>query len=184
MTAAQPRARDFAVTPPPAHAGMLLAALLALPAGVVLVAWIQQESGDPSQVAGLGAGLLGIGVVGVLTMVGLVRRRVTLEGGRLRVQAGLFTHTVGAGELDLDRARVIDLAERTELRPVVKTWGMSLPGYHAGHFRLRDKLGKAFCLVTDRERVLWLPHRDATTQLLLSVQQPRDLLEALKAARS
>ena len=184
MAAAEPLARNFAVTPPPAHAGLLLAALLALPAGAVVVASMQQGSGDASRVAGLGVGLLVIGVVGVLTMVGLVRRRVTLEGGQLRVQAGLFTHTVGVGELDLDRARVVDLAERTELRPVVKTWGMSLPGYHASHFRLRDTFGKTFCLVTDRERVLWLPRRDANAQLLLSMQQPRALLEALKAARS
>ena len=42
----------------------------------------------------------------------------------------------------------------------------------------------AFCLVTDRHRVLWLPQRDGKDQLLLSLQHPQGLLDALKAAHS
>ena len=57
---------------------------------------------------------------------------------------------------------------------------MSLPGYQAGHFRLRAKLGKAFCLVTDTRRVLWLPMRDGKQQLLLSLERPQALLDALR----
>ena len=58
-----------------------------------------------------------------------------------------------------------------------------MPGFHAGRFRLREKFGKAFCLLTDRHRVLWLPLRDGKDQLLLSLEQPQALLDALKASR-
>lgn len=184
MAATGPRGREFAVTPPPAHAGLLLAALLAVPALLMLVILARDPSGGPAQRWNIGIGLLVIAAVAVATLIGLVRRRVELDDGRLMVQAGLFSQTVATTALDLGRARVVDLAERTELRPAVKTWGMSLPGYHAGHFRLRGGLGKAFCLVTSRERVLWLPRRDGNGQLLLSVDQPQLLLEALKAARA
>ena len=184
MTEAGTRRREFAVTPPPAYAGILMAALLVVPAGMLLVALVRSTATGQAQYLNFGIGLAVIAGVAVMTTIGLVRRRVALEEGRLRVQAGLFSQTVAAGELDLERARVVDLAERTELRPAVRMWGMSLPGYHAGHFRLRGKLGKAFCLVTDRQRVLWLPRREGSAQLLLSIEQPQLLLEALKAARA
>jgi hypothetical protein len=58
---------------------------------------------------------------------------------------------------------------------------MSVIGFAAGHFRLREKFGKAFCLLTDRQRVLWLPLRDGKTQLLLSLERPQALLDALRA---
>ena len=99
------------------------------------------------------------------------------------MRAALFRQRVAVAQLDLDRARIVDLAERTELRPVVKTGGLSLPGFHAGRFRLREKFARAFCLLTDRRRVLWLPLRDGKDQLLISLEHPQALLDALKAGR-
>ena len=101
----------------------------------------------------------------------------------LHVVAGLFSQRVPVDRIDLGRARILNLEERTELRPAIKTFGMSLPGYQAGHFRLRADLGKAFCLVTDRRRVLWLPQGGGKDQTLLSLEQPQALLDALRSAR-
>ena len=54
-----------------------------------------------------------------------------------------------------------------------------MPGYQAGHFRLRDR-SRAFLLVTDRAKALLLPERGGRT-LLLSAERPQTLLEALRA---
>ena len=184
MAAPGNRGREFAVVPPPAHAGLLLAALLAVAAVALLVAFLKESASGQSQAWSIVGSLAILAAVSLLAFVSLLRRRVSLEEGRLRVQAGIFAQTVAAADLDLVRARVLDLAERTELRPAIRTWGMSMPGYHAGHFRLRRSLGKAFCLVTDRQRVLWLPRRQGNAQLLLSVEQPQLLLDALRAAQA
>ncbi|HWS77442.1 MAG TPA: PH domain-containing protein [Thermomonas sp.] len=175
--------RSFAVTPVEARAAWLMAMLLLIPAMVVVALFASRDLPDPGALPGAGLALLVIAGVAVASAIGLKRKRVGLEGDRLHVVAGLFSHTVAVGAIDLQRARIVDLAERTELRPAIKTFGMSLPGYQAGHFRLRAKLGKAFCLVTDTRRVLWLPLRDGKQQLLLSLEQPQALLEALRERR-
>jgi hypothetical protein len=173
--------RTFVVTPPPAHAWGIMAALLLLPAVVVVVVWFN-EGGKPPPEAAIGtlSALLVIALAGIACAISLKRRRVRLDGQVLEVVAGMFSNRTPVEHIDLGRARVVDLAERTELRPAIKTLGMSLPGYHAGNFRLRAKLGKAFCLVTDTRRVLWLPLRDGKQQLLLSLEHPQALLDALR----
>ena len=80
-------------------------------------------------------------------------------------------------ELRLEQARVVDLDEHHEYRSGFKTNGFDMPGFKSGHFRMRGG-GKAFCLLTDRNRVLVLPLRDGL--LLLSPEQPRVLLDDLK----
>jgi hypothetical protein len=115
-------------------------------------------------------------------LLAMRRRSVELRDGVLDVRATLYRKRVAVTELDLERARVVNLAERTELRPWLKSNGMSMPGFRAGHFRLRGDFGKAFCLLTQRERVLWLPLRDGKQQFLLSLERPQALLDALRAA--
>jgi hypothetical protein len=132
-------------------------------------------------VSGIAPALVVIPLVLAMLLLAMKRRSVKLRDGVLEVRAALFRHRVAVGQLDLARARVVDLRERTELRPVLKTGGMSVIGFAAGHFRLREKFGKAFCLLTDRQRVLWLPLRDGKTQLLLSLERPQALLDALRA---
>ena len=106
------------------------------------------------------------------------RRHIALQGRELQVTATLYRKRVPVDALDLANARIVDLAEHTDLRPLLKTSGFSMPGFAAGHFRLRD-LRKTFCLLTDRSRVLVLPLRDGTL-LLLSPEKPQDLLQQLQ----
>ena len=173
------QARTFAVTPPPAYAWLWLAGMGALlPLGIIAGLLF---SGKPLHMSGIVPALVIVPLVFSVLLVAMKRRSVELRDGVLDIRVALFRQRVAAAQLDLDRARIVDLAERTELRPVVKTGGMSVPGFHAGRFRLREKFGKAFCLLTDRHRVLWLPLRDGKDQLLLSLEQPQALLDALKA---
>ena len=170
---------SFDVAPPPTYAwGMLVALGGVLPLAIIGGLWV---AGEPMPMSGVLPALVIVPVVLVLLLLAMKRRVVQLHDGTLDVRAALFRKRIDVAQLDLARARVVDLADRTELRPVLKTGGMSLPGFHAGRFRLRENFGKAFCLVTDRHRVLWLPQRDGKDQFLLSLEHPQALLEALRA---
>ena len=81
--------------------------------------------------------------------------------------------------LQVDEARIVDLDANKEYRLGIKSFGTSMPGYHAGHFR---QVGgrKVFALVTDKRRVLVLPERDGRL-LMLSLEKPQALLDALQA---
>lgn len=151
-----------------------------LPLAIIPVLWL---SGEPMPTSGVIPALVIVPVVLAMLLLAMKRRSVELDDCTLEVRAALFRQRVAISQLDLDHARIVDLAEHTELRPVIKTGGMSMPGFHAGRFRLRGKFDKAFCLITDRHRVLWLRQRDRKDQLLLSLEHPQELLEALRAAR-
>ena len=110
----------------------------------------------------------------------LLHREVRIDRDMLVVAAALvFARKVRVGDLALDKARVIDLGELTEFKPLLRLWGFSLPGFNAGHFILRNR-SRAFCLLTRREHVLLLPLRDGKS-VLLSPEKPQALLDALKA---
>ena len=115
-----------------------------------------------------------------LALVPMLRREVSFDDHRIRVKATWYTREARLDELKLEEARVVDLREHTELKPLLKTNGFALPGLQAGHFRLRDR-GKAFCLVLDPARVLVLPHVDGS-RWLLSFDNPRAVLSVLREA--
>lgn len=117
-------------------------------------------------------------LVGVVLHVLLRRRRIQLEHDQLRITATMFRRQVPVSALDLDKARIVNLDEHTELKPALKTNGFSLPAFTAGNYRLRNK-AKAFCLISDRARVLVLPLRDGPL-VLLSPEKPRELLDGLR----
>lgn len=173
----------FDVPPPPAHAWAVLLALGGgLPlAGVGLAAWLEPEARGGLRSAW--PVLLLVPLLLAWLSWAMRRRVVQLRDGVLDVRAAMYRRRVQVADIDLPRARIVDLSEHTELRPSLKTNGMSLPGFHAGRFRLRRAPGRAFCLLTDGRRVLWLPLRDSEQQLLLSLEKPHALLDALRAPR-
>ncbi|WP_421568790.1 PH domain-containing protein [Stenotrophomonas sp. PD6] len=116
-------------------------------------------------------------VTGVLTWA-FFRRRISLEGDDLVVVSTFYRRRVPVALLQLDKARIVDLAEHHEFKPSHKINGYAMPGFQSGHYRLGGR--KAFCLITDASRMLYLPLRDDSV-LLLSPEQPRALLEALQA---
>lgn len=107
------------------------------------------------------------------------RRRVALDDGHLSIAAGINNARIAVADLDLAAARSVNLMDVSTLRPMLKTLGTSMPGYRAGHFRLRDR-SRAFVLLTDNSKVLVLPERSGR-MLLLSLERPQALLDALKA---
>lgn len=173
----QSSAQSFDVSPPATLAWTMLVLLGGLlPLAIVATLWLNGRTQHVALPA-----LLVVPALLAFLLLAMRRRAVELQAGVLEVRAAMYRKRVAVAELDLSRARIVDLGERTELRPWLKSNGMSLPAFHAGHFRLRGDFGKAFCLLTQRERVLWLPMRDGKQQLLLSLERPQALLDALRA---
>lgn len=166
--------REFEVPPPDPRKTMLVAgpALLAAVLGLGLAA---RE--EPRALLVLVALLLAF----ALLARALRRRRVFLQDDALVVHAGPHSCRVPLAALDLAQARIVDLAEHTELKPTLRIFGASLPGYQAGHFRLRDR-GRAFVLLTGSRHVVVVPERSGR-RLLLDVAKPQALLAALQASR-
>ncbi|WP_162250410.1 DUF3093 family protein [Pseudoxanthomonas sp. Root630] len=167
--------QDFPVAPMPTHVTWWLWLPLLLAIGACVAA-MTMESNTPPLAAWLAVPL--VLLVGVVLALALRRRAIVLDNRELQVKATFYTKKLAVEAIDLDKARVLSLEEHTELAPTLKTNGFSLPGFKAGHFRLRN-LGKAFCLVTDRTRVLTLPLRDGSL-VLLSPARPADLLARLR----
>ena len=172
--------KDFPVADPPGDPRILLGLLMGIPVLMVL-----------------GLGMFGIGnhpmpalatvlVVSVFLIAFFIlnramqRRAIALDNGVLEVLATFYRHRVPVQDMDLDKARAIDLRKHVEWRPYVKTNCFSMPGLHAGWFRSRN-LTSLFCLITNRQSVLLLPLR-AGGALLLSADRPTELLAALRAA--
>ncbi|MGX5672414.1 PH domain-containing protein [Thermomonas fusca] len=109
----------------------------------------------------------------------LAHRAITLRAGQLEVSGALlFSRRVPVTELVLDKARILDLDEHTEYKPMLQLGGFSLPGFSAGHYLLRNR-NRAFCLLTARRNVLLLPQRDGKL-ILVSPEKPQALLDALR----
>lgn len=167
---------------PPLGKGPVLFALCLgglLPAGIAAFAISQVRSGELAPAMLLVIQLV-VAVSVLAVVLPMLRREVSFDDRRLRVKATFYTREARLDELRLDEARIVDLREHTELRPLLKTNGFGLPGLSAGHFRLRDRR-KAFCLVSDPARVLVLPHVDGSLWLL-SFDNPRAVLSVLREA--
>jgi len=121
---------------------------------------------------------VGLGVLGYLLTRLMRRQRVELQSAALAVTSSLYRCRIEAAELDLARARVVDLDEHTGLKPVLKRNGMSVPGYRSGWFSLRNRR-RCFVATSDSTRLLWLPGR-GRHDLLLDVADPNALLGRLR----
>lgn len=109
---------------------------------------------------------------------GLRRHRLALDGEALEVTTSFYRRRIPLSDLRIDQARTVDLDERVELRPALKTNGTGLPGFKSGWFRLANG-SKALVATAGGKRVLWLP----TTlgyELLLEPMKPQALLDRLR----
>jgi hypothetical protein len=151
------------------------------------LAWAAVDEGPQRLVAGsvpLTSGLI-LGGTGIFTLVlwwvldrAMRRHALWLDANRLQVRTSFYTVDLALSELRLEAARVVDLVERPEYRPVLKTNGYALPGFRSGHFRLRSG-DKAFVAIAGGPRALWIPTtRDKT--LLLQPDHPETLLSRLR----
>jgi hypothetical protein len=172
--------RNFAL--PPIGKRTLVSAFVlgtAVPLIVAAILVVQTQKGElPPAVALLAQGLTAIALL--LVTLPMWRRQIAIDGRQLQVKATFYTRRATLDQFDLAQARVLDLQAHRDWQPALKTNGFALPGFHAGHFRLRDRR-KAFCLITDPGRVLALPHADGRVWLL-SFEHPQAVLDILRRA--
>ena len=107
------------------------------------------------------------------------RHRLRLDASGLELATTFYTRRFRWDELDPGQAREVDLDERPEYRPMLRTNGMSLPGFRSGWYRLRNG-DRALVATAGGRRVLWLPTRKGH-DLVLEAADPRALLERMRA---
>jgi hypothetical protein len=121
------------------------------------------------------------GVLGLVAMLLLPyppKIEVGVDG--VRIRSTLFGRTIPLSQLDLPKARGVDIATSPELRPKWRTMGIGLPGYKAGWFRLQNG-EKALLFVTDSKRAVYVPTKDDYA-LIVSPADPAAFLASLEAA--
>ncbi|MEM7054263.1 MAG: PH domain-containing protein [Pseudomonadota bacterium] len=124
------------------------------------------------------------GIAMLLIIFGLAmftgRRRIGLNEQELIIAATMYTRKFLHSQIKLDEARIVNLEEHPEFKPMLKTNGYSIPGFQAGYFRSR-KWKKMFCLITN-PRVLLLPLQGSEQVIVISPERPQALLDALGKA--
>lgn len=123
-------------------------------------------------------------VLGLMIWFAVAAKHVdfTVKPGWLSIRGGPYGRTIALSDLDLERARAVDLHDEPDLRVRWKTNGAALPGLAMGWFRLKDK-SKSLLFVTDSRRVLYVPTRLGWS-LQLSTAEPERLLASLRRART
>jgi hypothetical protein len=166
---------------------LLFGLLVTLPLTIILAAtlWdLVDSQASASASVGSSPDIVTLGTAIFLLLLWLLldlvmkRHRLQLDGGQLQIRTSFYTRDVALSELQLDQARVVDLDERPEFKPALKTNGYALPGFKSGHFRLHNG-EKAFVAIAGGPRALWLPTTSGKG-LLLQPGQPDALLKHLR----
>jgi hypothetical protein len=161
-----------------------LAVLLFVPSAVLLAILCVRvlRMGAPAWLAG-GALLGPLLLLDLLYLFLAWRIRcagVALNAQAIGIDTGFSTRLVALQRLAPRGLKEIDLKQRPDLRPLLRTLGLGVPGFSGGWYRLRDGR-KALCLVTERDRVTVLEDETGLVYLL-SLADPEPLRRALQAA--
>lgn len=118
---------------------------------------------------------------GVAIYLSGVGRPLTFEivQRELRIGGNVYGRTFQKAEMNLDRARVVNLDAEKAYQPVQRTNGTAYGSYRAGWFGLRSG-EKALLFVNRWPEVLIIPTVNGYT-LMLSPEHPVDFLNKLKA---
>ncbi len=166
----------IALAPPGKSFYVGLAFFFALVPGTVVLLW---AAGISAELDLAHAGWAALAALPVYTGIMLISnwRKAEVDNGTFRLRATFYRCEVPLGQLDLEQARVVDLREKIELKPRLKTNGFAVPGFNAGHFRDRNG-NRLFCMVT-APRVVWLPRADGS-RIMFSAARPGEALELLR----
>lgn len=164
---------------PPGKFAQLFPLVLGLVFPLIILALFASTAKDASEWRTVVPALFLLPLAAIFMAWKMHRRTLRLEGGILKYGRMRWLQTA-ANEIDLAAARIVNLDEHRELRPVRRIAGTAMPGYRSGFFRLRDRR-RAYVVVTDWRRVLVLPKRDGGL-LLFSLTRPEALLDALRRA--
>jgi hypothetical protein len=152
-------------------------ATIAIIAGLV-IALLHSGRALPTLLAGAFA--LVVSALAMFWIQRMLRRiSVALDRDALVVDTGVAARRFPLSALRAAGVRIVNLREHVELQPILRTWGIGMPGLASGWFRLRNG-GKALCIVTGRERVTTLRTEDGTW-VLLSLADTASLRAAIES---
>lgn len=162
----------------------LFALVVALPLALLGIVELSGGRGAAEGGAALawqaGAGVAGFCVLLWAILMVLVRRhRLRFDAGGMEVASTFYSRHFALAELGLDAARVVNLDERPEVRPMLRTNGLAIPGFRSGWYRLRNG-HRALVATAGGRRLLWIPTA-AGHDLLLQPGDPQALLDRLRA---
>ena len=124
-----------------------------------------------------GIALLG-GAIAFVVDRAMRRHRITMDANGMELVTTFHRRRLGWAQLRLDDARVANLDEHTQLKPMFKSNGTAVPGFKSGWFRLRNR-EKALVAMAGGPRIAWIP-TTAGYGLLLQPRQPQALLDHLR----
>jgi hypothetical protein len=130
-------------------------------------------------ILGIIVGLILVGVITMFILSGYQSRHMafTVTDGGLKLGPGLYSRFIPKEEIDLTGVSAVNLNVDSGYKPTWRMNGIGLPGFAGGWFKLKNKQ-KALMFVTDKARVVYIPTRKDYT-LMLSVQEPREFVEAM-----
>lgn len=161
-----------------------LIALMAIPfaAALVTIMAVFQKApadGKPAMLGGIVVFAIVVLVVFPLLIASMRRTGVRVDQSELIVHTGLGSKRLALSNLRKHGLQVVNLSERNDLRPIIRLWGSSLPGFSGGWYRLRNG-EKAVCVLFERHKVSYLRSDVDKTSLLLSLQEPEKLRTLLE----
>lgn len=108
----------------------------------------------------------------------LHRHRLSVDATGIEIATTLYRRHLSWTQLDLAAARVTDMDEHPEFKPMLKTNGFALPGFRSGWFRARN-FGRLFVASAGGSRLLRVPTHEGYT-LLLQPGDPQSLLVRMR----
>ncbi|GAB4190308.1 MAG: hypothetical protein Tsb002_18170 [Wenzhouxiangellaceae bacterium] len=113
-------------------------------------------------------------ISGLIPLWMMRHNSATIDNRQLRLRAARwFKRQVALDQIDWPRAAHHKLSGNSDQRPRWRTFGIGLPGYACGYFRLRDKTSAFAMLIGDE--FVYLPLRDGKA-VLFSPQKPQQWL--------
>jgi hypothetical protein len=118
----------------------------------------------------------------VLTVFLLTPRTVhwTVSDGKLQIRSKVWNDEFSLSDLQLDRARILDLKQDPGWMPQEKHFGYNGFGYDAGRFKLRN--GEIADIYLAKETTAVLIPKRSSVPLVVGVDDPGIFLAALKDA--
>lgn len=126
----------------------------------------------------LAVGLLALTGLLAYFLIGGSRAAVVVRKDDVRLDIPIYGRSIPRASIDRAASRTITFGSSPQLKPRLRTNGMSVPGYHVGWFRLANG-SRALAALTAMDReVAYVPLVDGTA-VLLSVRDPEGLLAQL-----
>lgn len=132
-----------------------------------------------SVLAGIGIAVAALAVVAFALLYSPGPPRLTLGRDTLTIHDRFYPVTLNARDVDLSKARVVDIAIDPGWRPTARTNGFANAHYHSGWFRVSSGQS-ARMYWADAKQLVLLPAKNGSAPVLIEVSDPEHFLVELR----